>query len=140
MKCPKCNSELKTLVHQNVEVDRCPGCGGIWFDAFENEELRELSGSEKIDYSPKTTVPANSDLVCAQGISSAFSAWLLLGNRTSPLNRVASATGSSLMLGSSKTSVKRHLERGFVQSLAWRGPRSLRANNSFKPRPLRGSA
>ena len=60
MKCPKCNSELKTLVHQNVEVDRCPGCGGIWFDAFEHEELRELSGSEKIDYSPKTTVPANS--------------------------------------------------------------------------------
>lgn len=57
MKCPKCDSELKPLAHQNVEVDRCSGCGGLWFDAFEHEELRELSGSEKIENSPSKTVP-----------------------------------------------------------------------------------
>ena len=57
MKCPKCNAELKPLEHQHVEVDRCSGCGGLWFDAFEHEELRELDGSERIDWSSKTTVP-----------------------------------------------------------------------------------
>lgn len=52
MKCPKCDSELKVLLFQDVEIDRCPGCGGLWFDAFEHEELKLLRGSEKIDYSP----------------------------------------------------------------------------------------
>ena len=60
MNCPNCDSQLKPLVHAGVEIDRCPGCGGLWFDAFEHEELRELSGSERIDYSPKTTVAADS--------------------------------------------------------------------------------
>ena len=60
MKCPKCDSELKPLIHANVEIDRCLGCGGMWFDAFEHEELRELSGSDRIDYSPKTTVATDS--------------------------------------------------------------------------------
>ena len=59
MKCPKCDSELKPIVHENVEIDRCSGCGGLWFDAFEHEELKQLSGSERIDYSPKTAVPSN---------------------------------------------------------------------------------
>lgn len=57
MKCPKCDSELKPLTHQSVEIERCSGCGGLWFDAFEHEELKRLGGSEKIDYSTKTTVP-----------------------------------------------------------------------------------
>lgn len=60
MKCPKCNAGLEVLVHQGVEIDRCGGCGGIWFDAFEHEELGELSGSEAIDLAPGTTAPAAS--------------------------------------------------------------------------------
>ncbi|WP_296249676.1 zf-TFIIB domain-containing protein [uncultured Stenotrophomonas sp.] len=59
MQCPKCNSELKPITHGDVEIDRCSGCGGLWFDAFEHEELKQLDGSERIDYSPKTTVPPN---------------------------------------------------------------------------------
>ena len=58
MKCPKCDSQLNSLVHQDVEVDRCSGCGGLWFDVFEHEELRELSGSEAIDPAPATSVAA----------------------------------------------------------------------------------
>ena len=60
MKCPKCNSELKSLVHKGVEVERCSSCRGLWFDAFEHEELKQLSGSEKIDYSSKTSMSAGS--------------------------------------------------------------------------------
>jgi Zn-finger nucleic acid-binding protein len=60
MKCPKCDYQLKSLVHQGVEIERCSRCGGLWFDAFEHEELKQLSGSEKIDHSPATTVPPGS--------------------------------------------------------------------------------
>lgn len=40
MKCPKCESE--TLVEffvEDVAVDRCSVCDGIWFDAHELNEL-----------------------------------------------------------------------------------------------------
>jgi Zn-finger nucleic acid-binding protein len=32
-----------------VEVDRCTGCQGLWFDAFEDRDLRRKPGSEKLD-------------------------------------------------------------------------------------------
>lgn len=64
MKCPKCDSELKTLAFNDVEVDRCAGCGGLWFDAFEHEELKQLSGSERIDYPPIKKKPAGAGSGC----------------------------------------------------------------------------
>ena len=39
MRCPKCGSQLKTETYHNVEVDRCPECLGVWFDAGEAEAL-----------------------------------------------------------------------------------------------------
>lgn len=47
--CPKCKHELKTIIYENIEVDRCQKCGGIWFDATEAEELKKIKGSEKLD-------------------------------------------------------------------------------------------
>lgn len=55
MKCPKCAGEMKPLVHQSVEIERCRDCSGLWFDAFEHEELKELSGSERIDSPPRSS-------------------------------------------------------------------------------------
>lgn len=49
MKCPKCSAAMKTVQHEGVEVDRCSGCGGLWFDTFEHEQLRELDGAERVD-------------------------------------------------------------------------------------------
>ena len=49
MNCPKCNEPMDAIVHQSVEVDRCTGCSGIWFDAAELEQLSKLVGSERID-------------------------------------------------------------------------------------------
>ncbi len=46
MNCPKC--ETKTLVAANIrgtQVDRCPACGGIWFDHRELGALLEESAS-----------------------------------------------------------------------------------------------
>ncbi|MBN2684878.1 MAG: zf-TFIIB domain-containing protein [Pontiellaceae bacterium] len=49
MQCPKCNSEMEVVQFESVEVDRCTGCQGIWFDQFEVEDLKKMKGSEVID-------------------------------------------------------------------------------------------
>lgn len=49
MKCPKCSAEMAKVDFQGVEIDRCTGCGGIWFDMLEHEDLKLLTGSESID-------------------------------------------------------------------------------------------
>ena len=54
--CPKCADvvmELNFYTSTNeIEVDRCPSCGGIWFDFGELDKLRNLlsnSAEERID-------------------------------------------------------------------------------------------
>ena len=41
MKCPKCGADLRTEQYQHIQVDRCPECDGIWFDAGEAESIVE---------------------------------------------------------------------------------------------------
>ncbi|MDT0581533.1 zf-TFIIB domain-containing protein [Brumicola blandensis] len=49
MNCPKCDSQLLTHTHSNVEFERCEGCNGLWFDLLEKEDLQAIEGSEFID-------------------------------------------------------------------------------------------
>ncbi|MGE5329342.1 MAG: zf-TFIIB domain-containing protein [Deltaproteobacteria bacterium] len=35
MKCPKCNSSLKTAEIENISVEICPSCDGLWLDKIE---------------------------------------------------------------------------------------------------------
>jgi hypothetical protein len=45
MKCPKCGADLTTQKYEGVQVDRCPECEGVWFDAGEAARLlRKDSG------------------------------------------------------------------------------------------------
>ncbi len=46
MKCPKCGADLVKQDNDGIEVDRCPECHGVWFDAGEAEALvkRESGG------------------------------------------------------------------------------------------------
>jgi len=39
MKCPKCGSDLEEINYQNVMIDRCADCQGIWLDHGELELL-----------------------------------------------------------------------------------------------------
>jgi hypothetical protein len=39
MKCPKCGADLVVETISCIEVDRCPDCNGVWFDAGEVEAL-----------------------------------------------------------------------------------------------------
>ncbi len=52
--CPKCSGALAEVKYTEVTVDRCDGCGGIWFDAMEMERLLETQGSQAIDSGDKS--------------------------------------------------------------------------------------
>jgi len=45
MDCPVCTNAMITLELEEVEIDYCTDCGGIWLDAGELEEL--LGQAEK---------------------------------------------------------------------------------------------
>lgn len=56
MDCPVCKNAMITLELQDVEIDYCTDCGGIWLDAGELELLlgkpekaKQLLGSFKTD-------------------------------------------------------------------------------------------
>ena len=35
MRCPRCNTRLAETKFEDVSVDRCDNCGGLWLDAGE---------------------------------------------------------------------------------------------------------
>jgi uncharacterized protein with PIN domain len=39
MKCPKCGGDLAEAAHEEIKVDRCRSCEGVFFDAGELDEL-----------------------------------------------------------------------------------------------------
>ena len=49
MNCPKCASAFEKISFGGIEVDRCPGCKGLWFDMLEKDDLVRIEGSEEID-------------------------------------------------------------------------------------------
>ncbi len=40
---------MEKVTFKEVDVNRCSGCRGIWFDLLKHEELKKLKGSEVID-------------------------------------------------------------------------------------------
>jgi uncharacterized protein len=44
--CPKCGARMSTADAGGVVIDRCPTCGGIWFDALELDKVL-ASGAAK---------------------------------------------------------------------------------------------
>jgi Zn-finger nucleic acid-binding protein len=64
MNCPKDQSELKMEKLQDVEVDRCPTCQGIWLDY---EELDTIEDRVMTDDHAKGTMmwnPTQTELRC----------------------------------------------------------------------------
>ena len=49
MRCPKCRSDMELLQIEGVEIDRCSGCHGLWFDPGEVEKLRNKKVAAAID-------------------------------------------------------------------------------------------
>jgi len=39
-KCPRCGTDLSERHEENVKIDECGDCGGVWLDKGELEQLR----------------------------------------------------------------------------------------------------
>ena len=39
MQCPRCGGGLKEEVFDDVHIDRCDTCGGVWLDSGELEQI-----------------------------------------------------------------------------------------------------
>ena len=44
MQCPRCKSDLIVVEFDDIELDSCPECGGLWFDRGEMELLAAKCG------------------------------------------------------------------------------------------------
>lgn len=49
MKCPNCNETLLMTQRNNVEIDYCPKCRGIWLDKGELDKLLEYDNKRSND-------------------------------------------------------------------------------------------
>lgn len=49
MHCPKCHSAMDQIHFEAIEVDRCTGCEGLWFDPMEDRDLRGRDGVDRLD-------------------------------------------------------------------------------------------
>ncbi len=47
--CPKCDSDMSPVPIDEVVVDRCNGCGGIWFDLREHDNLKKRDKASRVD-------------------------------------------------------------------------------------------
>ncbi len=49
LQCPKCQHGMEEVTHQEVTIDRCTNCQGLWFDDDEAHQLKSIEGSEALD-------------------------------------------------------------------------------------------
>lgn len=49
MLCPVCSVELNIRYHQNVEVDTCPKCRGVWLDRGELDKIIARTALDQVD-------------------------------------------------------------------------------------------
>ena len=45
MKCPRCDGSLNESKVEDVAIDVCDKCGGVWLDSGELEQLTKREGS-----------------------------------------------------------------------------------------------
>ncbi len=64
MKCPKCQADMITLELEEVEIDYCEECGGIWLDAGELEMLLGENSLQVTGAFIKEKKPAEQKIRC----------------------------------------------------------------------------
>jgi len=48
MQCPKCLGKMSKVRVEDIVIDRCDNCGGLWFDEGELQKLLAIKGSERV--------------------------------------------------------------------------------------------
>ena len=60
MKCPVCNTvDLVMSERQNIEIDYCPNCRGIWLDRGELDKIIEKVVATEKSSNPAVPPPTN---------------------------------------------------------------------------------
>ena len=49
MNCPKCFSKMEKHGYASIVVERCTNCFGIWFDAGEDDHLKNAQAGKVLD-------------------------------------------------------------------------------------------
>jgi Zn-finger nucleic acid-binding protein len=49
LQCPKCRHGMQAVTHEDITVDRCTHCQGLWFDGDEAQRLKSSPGAEGLD-------------------------------------------------------------------------------------------
>lgn len=66
MNCPKCEGALRRVQVEDIELDQCDRCSGIWFDSGElqrilgrksTDELRSRAKNKREDDAKRATCP-----------------------------------------------------------------------------------
>ena len=50
MTCPRCQSALQVATYENVDVDRCAQCQGVWLD---QGEIRQIVTTQDEEFTPE---------------------------------------------------------------------------------------
>ncbi len=67
MKCPKCGGLFIQALLEDIQIDRCNSCNGLWFDELELKAVLNKKGSEKLDTGTKSDYERTSkieDIFC----------------------------------------------------------------------------
>ncbi len=67
MKCPRCESALIVVEYNDVELDWCPKCEGLWFDSGEMELVAAQMGNPSASASlARPAITAEKKLKCPE--------------------------------------------------------------------------
>ena len=59
MNCPVCSVPLVMSERQNVEIDYCPQCRGVWLDRGELDKIIERGSTEQSRVAPRAAPTLN---------------------------------------------------------------------------------
>jgi uncharacterized protein len=67
MKCPNCNETLLIAQRNNVEIDYCPNCRGVWLDKGELDKILDYAERYTSGQAAQNPYPAGSQDYPQQG-------------------------------------------------------------------------
>ena len=54
LQCPKCEHGMDEVTYDNITIDRCSNCQGLWFDGDEAHQLKLKQASKIVDIGDPT--------------------------------------------------------------------------------------
>ena len=61
MKCPNCDETLLMTHRNNIEIDYCPSCRGVWLDRGELDKMLDYAASQNAPIAGREHRPYTGD-------------------------------------------------------------------------------